>query len=290
MCVPKTKKIKILVTIIFCLTGLFYSIWQQQSVVLSAAQIIFMNVGQGDSALIITSSKQYILIDGGPDLTVVSKLGGYLPSLNPQIDLMIITHAHADHVVGLVEVIQRYPVKRIIYPGPVDYSDQSYLALLKIIQEKNISLTTTTTGNRYVFADKSYWQTWQPFIAYHGQRLKDLNESSVVGQYCFQLSCALFMGDATQSTEKQMLAQKIVNTNQIIKIGHHGSYYSSDQEFLRVVGAKLAVISVGENKFGHPNPGVLKILKRLNMNIWRTDLNGDIQAILNGQTIEINDH
>lgn len=284
------KKYKTLITICLIVVSFFYHLWQLDHDNNLLPQIIFFAVGQGDSALIITKSKQYILIDGGPDQIILSKIGMYLPSNKPQIDLIIISHAHADHIVGLIEIIQRYPVKKIIYPGPINYQDPSYLTLLNLIKNKNIELLTTAANDRYIFTDQSYWLTWYPDIAFVSQKVKDVNETSVVGQYCYIRSCILFMADAPQKIEKALLNQKKVLVSQLIKIGHHGSYYSSNEQFLKAVSPIEAIISVGKNKFGHPNPGVLKMLKRLKINIWRTDQNGDITVFLNGKTVEINNN
>ncbi|HOY55959.1 MAG TPA: MBL fold metallo-hydrolase [bacterium] len=260
----------LLMLVALVMVGYFYS---QQ---FKSSEVVFFNVGQGDSIFIRTADNYKILIDGGPDKTVLFKLAEQLPFYDRQLDLVILTHPHADHVTGLVEVLKRHTVKQVALVGSVDTAP-AYLAFLKIIQTKNIPVLKVFKGQEVILGTASLKFLSPPA---NSAEVKggDLNDASAVFKLSFKGQDFLLMGDAGLKVEEQLLkdftAADLKST--VIKIGHHGSDYSSGADFLAAVQPQTAVISVGKNSYGHPSPRLLKRLERLKVTILRTDQDGDI--------------
>ena len=239
-------------------------------------QVIFFDVGQGDAILIKTPNNQKILIDGGPDNIIVNKIGRYFNFFDKTIDLMILTHAHSDHLVGLVEVLKRYQVKKVLYNGAV-HTTPEYFEWLRLIKEKKISLEIAKTGQEFIFSSDLKLKIIYPLENLTNKQFEDLNQTSIVSLLTFKNTNFLFMGDLPQAEEEEMLKSYPDLKAEIIKIGHHGSKYSTSDELLRAVDPKVAIIQVGkDNKFGLPALITLKKLERKNINILRTDQQGDI--------------
>jgi len=261
-------------------------------------KVYFFDVGQGDGMLIRTPSQQNIIIDGGPDNLFINKLGQTLPFYDRTIDLMVLTHAHDDHLFGLIEVLKRYRVKEVLYSGALHTTD-AYLQWLKIIRDKKIPLTIAIVGQEFIFGESKSGgnpvklQVLYPLKNLANRQFKDLNDSSVVTQLTYGQTKFLLMGDLPQAGEGEILKyfQKPDKNlkelhSQVIKIGHHGSAGSSALDFLQAVQPDFAVISAGQdNKFGHPSARTIRRLKSLGIKIYRTDQLGDILFISNGQTL-----
>lgn len=253
-------------------------------------KVIFLDIGQGDSILIRTPDKQDILIDGGPDNRVVDKLGQYLPFWDRDIELMILTHVHSDHIMGLIEVLKRYQVEKILYSGRVDYATSDYLTWLDFIEEKEIPLQVGILGQKYHLGDNLDLDILYPFQDFSGQKFEDLNDSSMVVRLDFEEIEFVFTGDASEKIEKEILAQNLELESEVLKVGHHGSKYSSSREFLEAINPQYAVIQSGEgNKFGHPHFKTLNNLEKLGIRILRNDQLGDIKFKTNGQDLELVD-
>ena len=277
------KIIKILVGAVTVLSILLFITWQSADN--QELQIHFFDIGQGDGILIRTPSQQNIVIDGGPDNSFITKLGQALPFYDQKIDLMVLTHPHDDHIFGLVEVLKRYKVKQVLYSGVLHTTD-AYLEWLNQILEKEIQLKIAMAGQQFVF-DEAELKVIYPIFSQKNQKVKNLNNSSVVVQLIFNEVKVLFTGDLEKEFEEEIL--QLTNFNlesQVIKLGHHGSDTSSSEEFVKAIDPEYAVIQVGQdNKFGHPSLRVLKRMERLGVNIYRTDIDGDIIIATDGERI-----
>lgn len=261
-------------------------------------EIISLDVGQGDAILIETPENQTMLIDGGPNNVILQKLGEYLPALYRRIDIVLLTHPHADHVTGLIEVLKRYNIGVVVLNG-ADLKTNVYSEFLKIIKEKNIPVIIAQSGeaihfdNNLEFDVLSFSQNYDNLVfnkksESFGSGGNDVNDTSIVGKLIFKNFSMMLMGDATSKIENQLLAYGENLRSDILKVGHHGSKYSSSLSFLRFVSPKAAVIEVGaKNRYGHPSPATLSRLKMADINVFRTDLNGDIKIISDGFTTNI---
>ncbi|HLD31187.1 MAG TPA: ComEC/Rec2 family competence protein [Patescibacteria group bacterium] len=279
---PRKILIKLATTffIFLLLWGIFY--WQSKE---EKGKLVvnFFDVGQGDSILIKTPNNQKILIDGGPDNGVLAKLGRSLPFYDKEIDLMILTHPHSDHLVGLVEVLKRYKVKKIISTGVI-HTTPEYLAWLEEIKEQKIPLEIAIAGQVLDFGNETKMEILYPLENLAGQSVDDLNNTSIVSKLTFKDNSFLFMGDAEATAEEKIIASGADLKADILKIGHHGSKNATSENFLEKVDPQSAVISVGaKNKFGHPSGLVVNRLKREGTEILRTDIEGDIKFLGDGE-------
>ncbi len=260
-------------------------------------EIVSFDVGQGDAILVKTPENQTMLIDGGPNNKVLQKLGQYLPSLTKRIDIVLLTHPHADHVVGLIEVLRRYEIGAVVLSG-ADLKTDAYSEFLKIIKEKNIPVVIAEAGEAIHFGKNLEFDILSPEQAGDlvfnkksegfGSAGNDVNDASIVGKLMFNNFSILLTGDATSKIENRLLIYGENLNSDILKVGHHGSKYSSSLSFLKFVSPKAAMIEVGaKNRYGHPSEAALSRLKMINANIFRTDLNGDIKILSDGFTTNI---
>ncbi|TSA45443.1 MBL fold metallo-hydrolase, partial [bacterium] len=206
------------------------------------ASVVFFDVGQGDSAYVRTAQGNDILIDGGPDDSVLGKLGRVMPFLDRKIELVILTHPHADHISGLVEVLKRYEVGGIVAPdAPCDSA--SCKTFFDLAAQKNIPITRPMAGMRIFLDEETVFDVYYPASANSAVAVKDLNDASLVGKLTFGAESVLFTGDAGADTENFLSAAEFPLVSGILKIGHHGSATSSSRQFLDLVSPKDAVIS-----------------------------------------------
>lgn len=249
-------------------------------------EVVFCDVGQGDAMLIKTFTGQDVLIDGGPGDAVLSCLGNHLPFYDRSLDLVILTHPHQDHLGGLVAVLDKYSVNSIIASGlDIAVGNATGKELGQKIKEKNIKTTSAVAGQVVDFGQGIKMEILFPLSKKNDSK-KDLNDISIVSRLVYKDNEFLFMGDAGIETEEVILLSNKNVSSDVLKVGHHGSFYSSSENFLQAVLPKVAVISVGENnKFGHPSNLVVKRLERRGVRIFRTDQDGDIVLISDGVKI-----
>ena len=228
----------------------------------------FYDVGQGDSLLIQKGATQ-ILVDGGPDEDVLSHLGQDLLQWDREIELLVLTHPHADHLTGLLAVLEHYQVKTILY-YPSLYSSRGYQHFLNLVANEGAEVLKASAGGQIQVGPLLLQILWPP-ANYHSQ---NLNNESVVMLFNYRDFGALLLGDAEHDAQKDITIKGNVN---VIKVAHHGSSNGSYAQLLRTASPKLAIISAGEgNSFGHPHGPALKLLKNLGILTLRTDLNGTV--------------
>lgn len=267
-----SKVITVCIIIAVCLLGF---IWFEQRNS-GKLEVTFFDVGQGDSILIETPYQQQILIDGGPDNSVLSRLGRRLPFYDRSLDLVILTHADADHLTGLVEVLKRYQVEKVITSG-VEAHSATYDQWLLAIKEQKIEMEIITEAKRYFFADDCWLDILYPDQDFGGQQVKELNSTSIVSQLDCEGQKFFFPGDLPSEQEEYLVKKGINLQAEVLKVAHHGSKNSSPELFLEAVSPKFAVIQVGQkNKFGHPHQIVLWRLQQIGAEILRTDQQGTI--------------
>lgn len=247
----------------------------QASGELSYGKLVFFDVGQGDAIYFRTPAGNDILIDTGPGDAVLSKLGKVMPFFDRSLELVILTHPHADHIAGMVEILKRYRVGSLVLPE-VSHVSATYTALLEQIQEKNILVVRPRIGQRFWLDAVSVLDVYYPVWSEFNDRPKDLNDVSVVGKLSLGKSSVLLMGDSGKIIENLFLAMRLPLSSEILKIGHHGSRHSTSPEFLREVQPQYSIISVGRNPYGHPHPEVLGILQKATTTLLRTDEAGDL--------------
>jgi competence protein ComEC len=246
----------------------------------------FMDVGQGDAVLISQGSQQ-ILIDGGPSgEAVCSQLSRHMPFWDRTIDLLILTHPHADHLSGLLEVLQRYRVKQVLY-ADIDYDSPQASQWKTLISQKPIKVSIAQAGQQITFG-KASLQILNPPVPLFTGTDSDIDNNGIVTRLTIGKVSFLFMADARQETETQLVSQRLLPTSNVLKIGHHGSTTSSSAQLLSAVNPNTVVISVGkDNDFGHPNADVVARLNAIvgSRNLFRTDLQGTIEFSTDGESL-----
>jgi competence protein ComEC len=249
----------------------------------SNLKVIFFDVGQGDSIFIETPQKHQILIDGGPDSSVLEKLGQNMPFYDRTLDLIILTHPEHDHIAGLFDVLKNYQVENILWTG-VSRDTAEFKEWSELIQKENSQIKIAQAGQR-IYANQNSpkradFFVLHPFENLDGKETENTNDTSVIVKLVFGENSFLFCGDASKSVEHKLIDKNIDISTETLKIAHHGSKNSTSEEFLKKVAPDLAIISVGlDNSYGHPNPEVLALLEKYGIKLLRTDISGDIKII-----------
>lgn len=222
-------------------------------------KIYFIDVGQGDSTLIVTPKNKKILIDGGEGKTNV--LFQYLLDRRiNKIDYIIISHFDSDHCNGLIEIIEKMRVENIVMSKQSKESEE-YKKNLEIIKQKNIKVSSVKAEDKIIIEKNLYTKILNPAEKFEFQ---DLNNNAIVAKLVYKNFSMLFTGDIEKAEEN--LAKKYKNElkSTILKVAHHGSKTSTSEEFLKYVEPQIALIGVGENnKFGHPNQITIEKLKNI---------------------------
>ncbi|MEK7103735.1 MAG: MBL fold metallo-hydrolase [Patescibacteria group bacterium] len=246
-----------------------------------------LGIGQGDSLLIQGPNDQQILVDAGPDRSILSKLGQYMPFYDHDIELVILSHPHLDHYGGLHEVLNRYTVHRLYITGVVQKS-KDYKDLLDQAKAKGVQIEEVWRGKTVDIGADIHLSVLAPITSLHDVKVADLNESSIVAKLSYKQSSFLLTGDATDKEEKSLMATNDDLSADVLKVAHHGSEYSTSNTWLEAVHPKVGVISAGlHNKFGHPNERLLKRFEHHDVQLFRTDLDGDVIFKTDGDTIDV---
>lgn len=238
-------------------------------------KIIFLDVGQGDSAFIEWPSGKQMIVDCGRDSKVLSQLGTVMPFYDKYIDYLLVTHPDLDHFGGCIDILQRFDVGELIYNG-LQKNDKSWeyfwdLAGQKKIKKKKIdkydiwNIENTKLTFLYPNKDISI------------DNISD-NDASIVFILSFGQSDIMFTGDAEEGLEKYLVENySEALDSEVLKVSHHGSGGSSIKDFLNKVTPDYSVISAGENNsYGHPSLRIVRRIERVGSKIFRTDLLGNI--------------
>ena len=237
----------------------------------SSAELVFFNVGQGDAALLRTADDKIVLFDGGPDNLILQGLGKYLPFYQRKIDYIIVSHYHDDHLTGLIELLNKYKIKNVLVTAhqPDDFLYQVWADKLLA---KNIKPTVVKAGDSFVASDGLSWQ-----VILADSEHEDYNENSLVIRLTYHNKSFLLTGDLGKVGEDKILSAGLAIDADYLKVGHHGSKYSSSAEFLEVVSPEICIIQSGkDNKFGHPHLETLKRLSAVGCQIMNTQDLGTI--------------
>lgn len=239
-------------------------------------QIYFFDVEQGDSIFIEAKDGTQILIDGGPTNKILPLLGGVMPFYDHSIDAVILTHPHADHVSGLIEVLKRYDVERVFESG-VNYHTAEAKEFERLVSEKHIKKIIIDRPIKLSFFKNAALNFLLPDKSFEGQILKNVHDSALISELNFENKKILLMSDAEKKIEEKLVREGKVGDVDVLKAGHHGSKTSSNADFLEAVKPEYAVISVGaRNRYGHPHQQTLSNLEAIGAKIFRTDIDGTI--------------
>ncbi|HFL3264112.1 TPA: ComEC/Rec2 family competence protein [Clostridioides difficile] len=246
----------------------------------SLLSIHMIDVGQGDSILVQTPTNKNILIDGG-DEDGENIITSYLRQKRIKtIDIIIATHPDSDHIGSLDNVIKKFNVNSVYMPEQSTDSE-AYQNLINSCTDKDLSI-------QYLYKDDvlNIDNNINIYVLSPSYIQEESNLNSIVFKLTFNDNSFLFMGDAEEENEKEILRSFELNNINFIKIGHHGSNSSSSLEFIKKISPDIAAISCGyKNQYGHPHREVINNLKQNHVSIYRTDRIGDIVFYSDGEII-----
>lgn len=254
-------------------------------------QTTFLDVGQGDSIYMKTDNGTTVLVDGGS--TSVDNVGKYriIPFIKAQgvskIDYAIVTHTDIDHISGLIEIIEESDnngilIENLVMPN-ITFKDEMYLDLVELSQRHNINILYISQGEKMSLGEVRIEciSPAKELVA------EDKNDSSTVLSVTYGDFSMLLTGDISMNIEEE-IKEKLLDEYTVLKVAHHGSKYSTSNEFLENINPQCSIISVGENNmYGHPSGEVLKRLEYSKSIVLRTDMCGGITIIVNDGKIEI---
>jgi competence protein ComEC len=204
--------------------------------------------------------------------------------LEKKIDLVILTHPHDDHVIGLIDVLKKYKVEKILLadsPG----NAPAYEEFLHLVNLKKVPVILVAGRQIIALGADLRLEILHPGKGDIGQ---DLNEDSVVARLVYKNKTFLFTGDASLKTEAKLLKDKIDLQADVLKVGHHGSETACSLNFLRAVAPEIAVIEVGaNNQFNFPKEDTLWRLGKVGAKILRTDLDGTVKIKSDGENLQV---
>ena len=239
--------------------------------------IYFLDIGQGDSQLVVLPGGVQVLIDGGPDKGVLFELSEILPQTDRYIDLVVMTHPQLDHFGGLLDVTERYKIGAFITPNREGESE-AWSDFIDLLDEKDTPVVLVGAGDLISYRDSTF-AVLSPNKEFLGN--KEVNESSLVLGLNSEGVKALFTGDIGFETENFLVDAYDIDTD-ILKVAHHGSKFSTGLNFLAEVTPRISIIEVGsKNRFGHPTGAVLSRLRSIGSSIYRTDQNGTVHLEVN---------
>jgi beta-lactamase superfamily II metal-dependent hydrolase len=243
----------------------------------------FIDVGQGDSILLHFNQTDILIDAGSQDMG--QRVETYLRNHGvSDLDLVVSTHPHEDHIGGLVKILQDFPVEQVLDSGQT-HSSQIFNTYLTLIDQKNIPYAVAERGQKINFdPDVSIDVLSPPKKRFAG----DLNQNSIVLKVVYNNVSFLLMGDANDKAESSLISSGQDLKSDILKVGHHGSATSSSYLFLSKILPAISIISVGAgNDYGHPTQQTLSALGDIGSTIYRTDTNGNIIVTTDGQSYSI---
>jgi len=286
------KKLNLL---LLTLIGLVLLAWQQWPK--PQLKLVFCSVGQGDATLMIYKDQQ-ILVDGGPNNRVLDCLSRHLPFWDRQLELVIASHAEADHITGLIEVVKRYQIDQFLAINEANDTAE-WRALNEALNQRQINVRELIKGDRAAIGPIRLSWLW-PETAGHelmawsgGTDPRVLGAKTSLNQFSQVILAGfgefdwLLTGDIDTKIEQKLVTSSTLLEVEVLKVAHHGSKFSSAPEFLTAISPELAVIEVGKNSFGHPTPETLGRLGQAGAQIRRTDESGDVVIVSDGNKWQV---
>ena len=247
-------------------------------------EVHFLDVGNADCILVRQGDKNLLIDAAEPDnqhdiIRYLQKQGVQ------QLDMVIATHPHADHIGAMSAVIENYAIGRFVMSYVTDEAtptSSAYIRMLEALDAHNVAVEEAVPGTTYELGTARL-QILAPY-----ESVDEPNDVSVVCRLTFGDRSFLFTGDASKSIEKQMLDGPYVLRSDVLKLSHHGSNTGNSEQFLYEVMPQYAVITCGaDNRYGHPHQEVVNRLKRQNIQSYRTDASGDIVFTTDGTNLTV---
>ena len=248
-------------------------------------RVSFLDVGQGDSILIEGPTGIQLLVDGGPDRSVVRELPKLMGPIDRSLDMVVMTHPDKDHIAGLSEVFATYRVKRIMSPGLAG-DTAVYDRLVSFVQkESNLEAYVARRGQRIDLGGGAYADVLYPNKDV--SRLRATNDASVVLRVVYGETSFLLTGDLSSDIEALLVRDNpLALRSTVLKAGHHGSKYSTSEEWLSHINPDVVVVSAGkENSYGHPANEVLSRIEKHGARLVSTIVEGTVRFESDGTQV-----
>ncbi|EJE7233690.1 MBL fold metallo-hydrolase [Clostridium sporogenes] len=286
----KLKKKNLIITcLLICLSIIFTACSHQSSNAINTSnksnelKVHYIDVGQGDSILVQTKDKN-ILIDSGTRKSS-DNLINYLKKQHiKKLDYVIATHPHEDHIGGMPKVIDEFEIGNFYAPKKTA-NTKIFKDMILQLKKKNLKINVAKKGISLDLSNDSSLD----FLAPVKDNYENTNDYSAVIKITHGNTKFLFTGDAEKTSERDILNSNVDLSSNVLKVGHHGSHSSSSKEFLDKVNPKMAIISCGKNNdYGHPHKETMKELNKRNIEVYRTDIDGNILLTSDGENIKKN--
>ncbi len=251
------------------------------------AQVTYLNVGQGDSALLQDALGTDILIDGGPASAGANVVAYLRAHTDKNLEAVIVSHPDADHSAGVISVLQASDIAvAVIYYSGYPGATQTWANLVNQAAARSIPMLPAQFPAVY------HWGEFDAYILNPASGLANPapNDAAIVARVDFKASRFMFPADISSTIEATVVARQTPVASDVLKVGHHGSAYSSSPAFLSAVQPTYAVISVGaNNSYGHPAAATLARLSSAGIQLWRTDQDGTISVTSDGASLQFPD-
>jgi competence protein ComEC len=246
----------------------------------------FLDVGHGDATLIISPTGKTVLIDGGlaeagPGIVSFLRRKNACP-----LDLILLTHRHADHLGGLKEIIKSCGT-RLYLDAPYPHQSSIYARLLRVLESRKVPVRQAERGRIIDLGDGARLLLLGPPDPVIAGGDSDVNANSVVSRLDYGRSSVLFAADAEALAERWLMGSGANLRATVLKVGHHGSRHASTLEFLQAVRPRAAIISTEAGDAKHPHPETLARLARVGARVFRTDLDGTLGLDMDGESLTL---
>ena len=247
----------------------------------SKFEVHFIDVGQADAALLLCDDETMLIDGGNPDDS--NLIAAYLKKLNiDHLDFLICSHAHDDHVGGISGALSVATAGKVFAPQ-TENDIRSYISFKKKVSAQNLKIENPVLGDTFDFGRSKVL-----FLGPVHETTDNLNNTSIMMKITYGNTSFLFTGDAEHEEELSVIEQGYDLSADVLKVGHHGSSYSTSYLFLRKIMSKYGVISVGKhNPYGHPSEQTISRLNDADVAVYRTDLQGDIIFSSDGKNISV---
>ncbi len=289
------RNILVLIVIIVIICGVCYKklnqynyeseLYSKIEIDKSLLNIFYLNVGQGDSTVIMMGDYIMLIDAGNPSdgyyIAEFLKAQGI-----EKIDYLIGTHIDDDHIGGMYKIIEEMDIGTVYVPNN-QYSKSSYDSMKSELEQKDKIISITNVDHEYMLGDAKCKVLAVDNSSPSLDNDEAINDTSIVIELEYGTTKYLFMGDASSNIERKLLEE--LSKIEVLKVAHHGSNKSTSREFLHIVRPTYSIISVGKNSYGHPNSEVLERLEEIKTNLYTTQNNGTIWIKSDGNLIYIND-
>src|SRR3989344_4913313 len=245
--------------------------------------VVFCDVGQGDAILVYRKTTQ-MLVDGGPDNKILGCLARHVPFYDRRIEMAIVTHPQADHMNGIMDVIERYNVMQLVM-GPEGNNTVGFKELTRLIADNKLQATNVYSGDEIKMGGIKFNVVWpeRSWVLGANTEKTDLNEFGISGRLTYGNFDLMLTADVDQGVEADEIATGLLRQVEVLKVPHHGSKTGMTEEWLRIISPELAVISVGKNNYGHPTKEALDLLGSNGARVLRTDTDGEVEVVSDGK-------